>query len=156
MAGVPTEGTTVAAPTTTTTPAAAAEGSPQTCPVTGSASSSSLPADPALPVENTALKDGVWQTDSSTHTLDGRLKGRDIAHGTVRMQALKGRPTLRVAYFFSGTERKASIANVLKDMCSAEGSGLEFHEIDTLVGGEDHDLTDPVVADQWIGRVEDG
>ena len=63
---------------------------------------------------------------------------------------------MRVAYFFSGTERKASIANNLKAMCEAEGFGLEFHEVDTLVGGEDHDLTDPVIQGKWIQRVEDG
>ena len=50
-------------------------------PVTGLASSSTVSpsSGPTLLVENTALKDGAWQPDSSRHTLDGRLKGRDIA-----------------------------------------------------------------------------
>ena len=63
------------------------------------------------PIANTALLDGAWQPDSSRHALDGRLTDRDTSQGTVRVEARNGRPTLRVAYFFSGIERKASIAD---------------------------------------------
>ena len=108
------------------------------------------------PPGNTALEGGVWQTDGSRHTLDGRLMGRDTSQGTVRLAARNGFPTMRVAYFFSGTERKASIANHLKEMCEAEGFGLELHEVDTLVGGENHDLLKPEVQADWIRRIEDG
>ena len=121
------------------------------------ASTKSDSAAPVLQAEaNNALVDGVWQTDSSQHTLDGRLKGRDFAHGAVRIEARNGKPTLRVAYFFSGIERKASIADRLSSLCSAKGFGLEFHEVDTLVGGENHDLTKTEIQDEWIDRVENG
>ena len=118
---------TSSAPWRAATPAEASS-PPLPCPATGLASSSTMQTD------NNALVGGVWQTDSSQHTLDGRLKGRDTSHGTVRVPARNGQPTLRVAYFFSGVERKASIADYLSELCKAEGFGLEFHEIDTLVG----------------------
>ena len=84
------------------------------------------------------------------------MKDRDTAHGTVRIEARNGQPTLRVAYFFSGTERKASIADHLTSYCSAEGFGLEFHEIDTLVGGENHDLLKAEIQEKWLTRAESG
>ena len=66
----------------------------------------------------------------------------------MRIEARNGQPTLRVAYFFSGIERKASITNHLSSFCSAEGFGLEFHKVDTLVGCENHDLTKPEIQDE--------
>jgi hypothetical protein len=39
-------------------------------------------------------------------------------------------------------QRKASIAQELKKLCEAEGIGLYFKEIDTLIGGSEHDLLD--------------
>ena len=105
---------------------------------------------------NQAEVDGVWQPDGSRHTRDGRLTSRDVSKGTVTLAAQGNRPTLRVAYFFSGVERKASIAEFLKSLCEKEGYGLELHEIDTLVGGEAHDLMSPEVQDTWIDRIEGG
>ena len=122
----------------------------------GTSALSQPSSHPASEDANTALVGGVWQTDASRHTLDGRLKGRDTAQGTVRVEARKGFPTLRVAYFFSGVERKASIAENLKRMCEEEGFGLILHEVDTLVGGEAHDLLKSESQDAWIKRVEDG
>ena len=57
-----------------------------------------------------------------------------LPHFAVRVEARNGLPTLRVACFFSGVERKASIAEFLKEWCTAEGFGLAFYEVDTLVG----------------------
>ena len=114
------------------------------------------PSMPAATPENQAEVDGVWQPDGSRHTLDGRLSNRDVSKGTVTLQARGNLPILRVAYFFSGVERKASIAEFLKTLCKNEGYGLELHEVDTLVGGEAHDLMSAEVQDSWIERVEKG
>ena len=84
---------------------------------------------------NTALVDGIWQTDGSRHALASQVTRKDPTHGTVGVSAQSGKPTLKVAYFYSGIERKASVADWLQKMCQAEGFGLEFHEIDILVGG---------------------
>ena len=54
---------------------------------------------------------------------------------TVHLPPQNGKETLKVAYFFSGIRRKASIAQSLKKMCAEAGIGLEFYEIDILVGG---------------------
>ena len=43
----------------------------------------------------------------------------------------------------------------MKD-CTAEGFGLEMHEIYTLVGGEAHGLTKSEVQDEWIRKIEGG
>ena len=53
---------------------------------------------------------------------------------SVLLVAPDGRPTLRVAYFFSGAQRKASLAEALKKLCSASQFGLRFEEIDIMVG----------------------
>ena len=73
---------------------------------------------------------------------------------TVTATARKGLPTLRVAYFFSGIERKASIGNSLKALCEAQGYGLAFEEIDTLVGGSKHDLLDKEVQEDYIASAK--
>lgn len=105
---------------------------------------------------NHAEVDRVWQPDGSRHTLDGRLKDRDVSKGTVTLPAQGNRPALRVAYFFSGVERKASIAEFLKSLCEKEGYGVELFKIDTSVGGEAHDLMSSEVQDGWIDRIERG
>ena len=109
-----------------------------------------------LPGANHAMVDGVWQTDGSSHTLDGSLSKRDVSKGTAVLAAKDGCPTLRVAYFFSGVERKSSISNYLREYCQKEGFGLEMHEVDTLVGGENHNLKKKEVQDDWIDRIERG
>ena len=111
-----------------------------------------------LPEDGTAnaLLDGVWQSDSSRHCLGDRLKGVDVSQGTVTLEAPNGRPTLRVAYFFSGVKRKASIAGFLKTMCVDAKVGLIMHEIDILVGGDEHDLMDKTAQEEWLNRVRGG
>ena len=125
--------------------------------------SSVSPALPsAHPVEemvdsiNAALVDGVWMSDGSRHTVDGPLKRSRSSRFTVTAQARNGMPTLRVAYFFSGIERKASIGNKLKAMCEEHGYGLNFEEIDILVGGASHDLLDKEAQEAYIQELESG
>ena len=72
-------------------------------------------------------------SDTSRHTVGGQMKSPGSSRFTVTAKALNGRPTLRVAYFFSGIARKASIGNSLKKLCEAQGIGLNFEEIDIQV-----------------------
>ena len=91
---------------------------------------------------NPAMVDGVWKSDGSRHTLDGQMMGSNTSRFSVTVAARSGQPTIRVAYFFSGIFRKASIGNSLKELCEANGFGLLFEEIDILVGGSALDLLD--------------
>ena len=111
-----------------------------------------------LPEDGTAnaYLNGVWQSDGSRHCLGDRLTDVDLSRGTVTVDAPNGRPTLRVAYFFSGVKRKASIANFLRAMCIDAKVGLCFHEIDILVGGNEHDLMDKATQEEWLGKVRGG
>ena len=106
--------------------------------------------------ENTALVDGVWQSDGSRHCAEGQVKGGDVSGGTLIVPARSGHRTLKVAYFFSGIKRKASIGNSLRKLCESSGTGLIVHEVDILVGGSEHDLMDPSSQDDWMSRVEAG
>ena len=81
------------------------------------------------------------------------MKGPDVSGGTLLVQAVNSKPTLKVAYFFSGVKHKASIGNALKLLCEKAGFGLATHEVDSLVGGDQHDLTD---QDSWMARIEAG
>ena len=113
--------------------------------------------DKALADEEDAAKvDGTWQTDGSRHALAGQVKPEHGSQGKVTVPALKGRPVLKVAYFFSGISRKASIANFLRKWCEAEGFGLVFYEVDILTGGSECDLMDRDRQDEWVARVESG
>ena len=101
-----------------------------------------LPSPPNNDKPNTALVSGVWQSYSSQHAASGQVKPGDGFQPTVIVPAQKGQATLRVAYFFSGIARKASIAQSLVEMCKKSGHGLAFIEIDILVGGAAHNLFD--------------
>ena len=63
---------------------------------------------------------------------------------------------MKVAYFFLGISRKASIANFLKLWCEEEGFGLIFYEVDILVGGSSCDLMDMEKQEDWLSLVESG
>lgn len=76
--------------------------------------------------------------------------------GHVVVPPQTGCPTLKVAYFFSGISRKASVCEYLKEFCSEAGFGLEFYEVDVLVGGSEHDLMDVETQEAWIARIESG
>ena len=80
--------------------------------------------------------------------------GQDGA--TVSLAPREGFPTLKVVYFFSGTHRRASIAEHLELLCKRSGVGLCMIEVDTLVGGKDHDLLDRDAQQEWLRRVESG
>ena len=70
---------------------------------------------------NRALVDGVWQTDASAH-MHGKGPNRGGgASGTTNVEPGPGMATLRVAYFFSGVERKSSIADCLREDCTKSG-----------------------------------
>jgi hypothetical protein len=104
----------------------------------------------------TALVDGVWQSDGSQHASSGQVKPSDANRPTTFVAARSGHTTLKVAYFFSGIRRKASIAESLKRLCEDSGLGLELSEIDILVGGAAHDLFDEQRQDDFLQRVEAG
>ena len=72
------------------------------------------------------------------------------------LEAKEGQRILRMAYFFSGVKRKASIAEQLKRRCAKLGLGLVVYEVDILVGGSEHDLLDRASQDAWLARLEDG
>ena len=72
------------------------------------------------------------------------------------VQAPEGATTLKVAYFFSGVERKGSVANCRAKLCAASGIGLVVEEVDIMVGGNRHNLLDRTAQDEWIARIESG
>ena len=84
------------------------------------------------------------------------MKRGQSAHPSVCCAPVKGKPTLRVAYFFSGIARKASIGQHLRQICIEDGFSLDFAEIDILLSGEDHDLMNKASQDAWIQKVEGG
>ena len=83
---------------------------------------------------------------------------KDLKHGdpTSRVTARDNKPTLRVAYFFSGVPRKASIAGQLARLCEASGFGLHVEEIDIYVGGSQHDLMLKSTQDVYLARIAAG
>ena len=58
------------------------------------------------------------------------MNGPDVSGGSLLVQAMNGKPTLKVAYLFSGVKRKAGIGNALKLLCDKAGFGLVMHEVD--------------------------
>ena len=105
---------------------------------------------------NAAMVDGVWKSDGSRHTIEGPQKKEAGSKFSIVVEARGDLPTIRVAYFFSGIERKASIGNKLKGLCVKHGYGLKFEEIDILVGGKAHDLLDKDSQEAYIQDIEDG
>ena len=114
------------------------------------------PEDAVADAVNSALVGGIWQSDSSQHTANASRSNLETSRFTVRAAPRDGKPTLRVAYFFSGIERKASIGNQLKQRCEAAGFGLDFEEIDIHVGGSAHDLLDRDRQNEYIEELESG
>ena len=77
--------------------------------------------------------------------------------GLLLFQAVNGKPTLKVAFlFFSGVKRKASIDHAAHLLCEKAGFGLAMHEVDILVGGDQHDLMTKSMQASWMARVEAG
>ena len=96
---------------------------------------------------------GVWQSDGSQHTSEPQVKAGDPYVPNVRVSPREGRRTLKVLYLFSGVERRASIADHLKRLCCADGTGLDFYDVDIHVGGSSHDLLDGDVQEDYIARI---
>ena len=67
------------------------------------------------------------------------------------LEARPGKTTLKMAYFFSGVKREASIAEQLIRRCAKQGLGLIIFEIDVLVGGEEHSSTEKPRTSGWPG-----
>mgnify|MGYP003333509867 CR=1 FL=1 len=105
---------------------------------------------------NAAMVDGVWMSDGSRHTVEGPRKRQTDSKYTIVVEPRNGLQTIRVAYFFSGVERKASIGNKLRQLCEKHGYGLLFEEIDILVGGSAHDLLDKEAQESYIQQIEEG
>ena len=103
-----------------------------------------------------AFQDGAWQIDGSRHTIGMSVDKDELSKGTMLVTPRDNKPTLRVAYFFSGVTRKASIADELRKLCERDGFGLQVFEIDVLVGGSEHDLLDRTAQDAWLARLEAG
>ena len=101
-----------------------------------------------------ALKGGVWQSDGSQHVIGSQKTGADDSRFTVTSKARNGLPTLRMAYFISGVDRKSSIGNSLKTLSEAEGYGLEVEEVDILRKGQNHDLIDKETQENYMADIE--
>ena len=92
----------------------------------------------------------------SRHTVSGQMNEEARSDGKLLVPPRDGKPTLTVAYFFSGIQRKASVANCLARLCRDSGFGLAFHEVDILVGGGKHDLMNLEAQQSWLDRIEKG
>ena len=106
--------------------------------------------------EDAAKIDGVWQSDGSQHTSKRQMTVEEARLPTQQVLPKNGKPVMKVLYLFSGTDRKASIASYLKDLCIPEGYGVDFWEIDIHVGGSSHDLLNKDVQEDFLARVEAG
>ena len=85
-----------------------------------------------------------------------KVDPESLKGGTTVVEPKEGKPVLRMAYFFSGVKRKASIAEHLRKMCEKSGFGLTVFEIDVLVGGSEHNLLDREAQNTWLARLESG
>ena len=106
--------------------------------------------------EDAAKVDGKFLTDSSQHSNRPVLTVEQARLPTQKIPARHGKPTIRVLYLFSGTDRKASIAGCLKDLCLPKGYGVEFWEVDIHIGGSSHDLLDKEVQEDFLSRIASG
>ena len=129
---------------------------PMTPRASGVVDSFEVPAEAAVGDSDAALVAGVWQTDASQHAAGALGTGLDATVPSVRVPTPEGSSTLRVAYFFAGVKRKASLAEALRSRCVAAGLGLIMFEIDILVGGSGHDLLDSSSQRAWLARIGEG
>ena len=105
---------------------------------------------------DSAMVNGVWMSDSSRHGIDRKVNEGDDEGLQASATPREGRPTLRMAYLFSGPQRKSSIAQHLKTMCKRSGFGLDCDEIDILIKGKEHDLFDKDAQEQIMSRIAAG
>ena len=107
---------------------------------------------------NLTPEEAPWRpdTDQSAAHVRPQVNVGSATPGMVSVAPRDGRSTMRVAYLFSGRHRRASIAEELKALCEHSGSGLEFEELDILIGGSAHNLLDAERQNQLIARIEEG
>ena len=74
----------------------------------------------------------------------------------VVLEPLEGKRTMRVAYFFSGMSRKASIGEELRRLCAKAGLGLVVDTIDIMNGGKAPDLLSKEAQTAWEAMVTGG
>ena len=84
------------------------------------------------------------------------MKGTEGGAASAAAPVPDTRSVLRVAYFFAGAERKASIEGHLQRMCDNAGVRLHMETIDIMVGGKAHNLLSREIQDAFIARVEEG
>ena len=101
---------------------------------------------------------GVWEPDTSQRLAHSGPSVKELKDGdaTSRVTARDNKPTLRVAYFFSGVPRKASIAGHLERLCAASGFGLHLEDIYIYAGGPEHDLMLKSTQDVYLARIAAG
>ena len=87
-----------------------------------------------------------------------RMTAAGTPAGVVQVKPREGSSTLRVAYFFSGTSRKASVGDELRKLCQASGIGLLLEEIDIYIynGGTAHDLLDKASQADFESKIRQG
>ena len=59
---------------------------------------------------------------------------------------------MKVAYFFSGMSRKASVMTFIFQSCKNAGFGMELYEVD-IMNNWKHDLISEDLLEEWIARV---
>ena len=116
---------------------------------------SGIPGADMEPV-NTALVNGVWQTDGSRHCVSDKLMSGVEIGPSISLPARNRRRTFKVLYLFSGIERKASIADYMRKLCEKEGFGLEFWEVDILIHGKEDDMLDKDSQAKYLEKIESG
>ena len=70
--------------------------------------------DNFLHAAKAAFDQGVWQTDASEHARKKCVDPALIEGGTTLVEPKPGQKSLKLAYFFSGVQRKCSVAEHLR------------------------------------------
>ena len=103
-------------------------------------------------------REAPWRSDMNhvaTMLQPCVLEGQGLP-GQVVVAPRDGRPTLRVAYFFAGHSRKASIGEELRKLCETSEHGFQEDKIDISNRIKAHDLLDGETRDKWEAKVADG
>lgn len=78
-----------------------------------------------------------------------------LVEPSVLLEAPEGRPTLRVAYAFSGKKRKASVAEYHLRFCEVSRLGLVVWEVYILTDSVAADFKNDETQDNCIGMIEE-
>ena len=101
-------------------------------------------------------KDCEYEPDSSQKAAAWKKTTKDQEVAEIVLKPKHGKPSLRMAYFFAGKSRKASVGEELRKLCEADGFGLIVYEVDILNGGSAHDLINTESQAAWEARVQSG